>query len=83
MIREQLEELRMRGYDTDYRLRYLEHRTEPVFEFVNLMFEATEPEYQERLNIIGVDGIEKYTLSEVESCRFMTKPQFDVLRSSK
>jgi len=83
ILREQMEEARMRGYETDHRLRYLEYQTEPVFEFVNLMFEATEAEYQERLNILGVDGIGKYTLSEVESCRFMTKPQFDVLRSSK
>lgn len=82
-LREIVERSEMRQAETDHRLRYLEYRTEPVFDYVRLMFEATENDYQERLELIGIDGIKKYTLSEVESSRFMTDRQFNNLRASK
>lgn len=83
MLREEAVENRMRGEITEHRVKYLEHRTEPVFDFVNLMFEATEQYYQTCLDLIHEDGIGKYTLAEVESCRFMTPYQFNNLRDSK
>lgn len=82
-LREIVERSEMRQAETDHRLRHLEYRTEPVFDYVHLMFEATEVDYQDRLELIGVDGIGKYTLSEVESSRFMTDRQFNNLRASK
>lgn len=59
---------------------------ELVFELVdkfNMLLEELSNEYQDRLELIGVDGIGKYTLSEVESSRFMTDRQFNNLRASK
>jgi hypothetical protein len=77
------ERARMRDYETNYRIRDLESSVEPVFDYVRLMFEATESDYQDRLELIGTDDIKKYTLSEVECARFMTDRQFNNLRASK
>ncbi len=77
------DDTRMRAYETDHRLRHLEYRVEPVFDYVRLMFEATELFHEDCLDLIHEDGIGKYTLAEVESCRFMTPYQFNCLRASK
>lgn len=82
-LKEEMQDMRMRGYENEHRLRHLEHRVEPVFDFVQLMFEATEGYHQDCLDLIHLDGIGKYTLAEVESCRFMTPYQFNNLRASK
>lgn len=80
---EKIEEIDRRGWEQDHRVKYMEHRVEPLFDFVRLMYEATELEYQDRLELIGIDDIKKYNLTEVESCRFMTDRQFNNLRASK
>lgn len=88
MIR-QLERLMMYSEETKERLNYLEyrfrdheHKCELMFDFVMLQYEATEADYQDRLELIAKD-IKKYTLSEVECMRFMSDRQFNNLRASK
>lgn len=72
-----------RHWELDSRLRHHEMRSETLFDFVRLQYEATEVDYQHRLELIGLDDIKKYTLAEVESMRFMSDRQFNNLRARK
>lgn len=83
MLLAQAERNEMRQFETEHCLRLNEIRQEKIFDFMSLMYEATELDYQDRLELIGLDDIKKYTLAEVESCRFMTDRQFNNLRASK
>ena len=80
---ERVEIIDTRMRETGWNIDRLKHGHDFIVDFINLQFEATEPEYQDRLWLLGLDDIKKYTLAEVESARFMSEKQFDLLRSSK
>lgn len=75
-----IDRLEDRSYEQEWRTR---NTDELVTKFIQLQLEATDAYHESCLDLIHQDGIGKYTLAEVESCRFMTPYQFNCLRASK
>lgn len=83
-LRNVAERNEMRAHEMEHRLRYNEERMDVILEYIRLHHEATEPSYQDRLEVISdYDDIKLYTLGEIECMRFMTDRQFNVLRATK
>jgi hypothetical protein len=75
-----VDHLQDRSQEHEWRFGRLE---DMVSKYIQLHLEATEADYQDRLWLMGLDDIKKYTLAEVESARFMSDRQFNNLRASK